>query len=55
MSILQDIYGGGYAPGESPEKLPKDLSDKWWELFEEVEKSIGLEFIGRHWDELMTA
>lgn len=55
MSILQDIYGGGYAPSESLEKLPKNLSDKWWGFFEEVEKSMGLEFIDRHWDDLMTA
>ena len=30
MSILQDIYGGSYAPGESLERLPQDLSDKYW-------------------------
>lgn len=55
MSILQDIYSGGYAPGESHEKLPQDLSDKWWAFFEEVEKSMGLEFIERYWDDLMAA
>ena len=55
MSILQDIYSGGYAPGESQGKLPPDLSDKWWGFFEEVEKAMGLEFIERHWDNLMEA
>lgn len=41
--------------GESLEKLPRDLSDKWWKFFEEVEKSMGLEFIERHWDNLVEA
>ena len=55
MSILHDIYGGGYAPGESLERLPQDLSDKYWAFFEEVEKTMGLEFIERHWDNLIEA
>ena len=55
MSILQDIYGGSYAPGESLGRLPQDLSDKYWAFFEEVEKVMGLEFIERHWDDLVEA
>ena len=55
MSILHDIYGGGYAPGESLERLPQDLGDKYWAFFEEVEKAMGLEFIERHWDNLVEA
>ena len=55
MSILQDIYSGGYAPGESSEKLPKDLSDKRWAFYGEVEKAMGLDFMERHWDDLMEA
>ena len=55
MSILQDIYGGSYAPGESLGKLPKDLSDKRWAFFGEVEKAMGIEFIERHWDNLTEA
>lgn len=55
MSILHEIYGGGYAPSESLEKLPEELNDKWWTFFEEVEKVMGLEFIEQHWDALMEA
>ena len=53
MSILQDIYSGGYAPEESLEKLPQDLSDRYWAFFEAVEKGMGIEFVERHWDGLM--
>ncbi len=55
MSILQDIYGGSYAPGEMPEKLPKELSDKRWAFYGEVEKAMGLDFMEQHWDDLMEA
>lgn len=55
MSILREIYGGGYAPGEIPEKLPKELSEKRWAFYGEVEKVMGLDFMERHWDDLMEA
>lgn len=53
MSILREIYSGGYAPGEIPEKLPKELSEKHWAFYGEVEKVMGLDFMERHWDDLM--
>lgn len=55
MSILSEIYSGGYAPGEVPEKLPKELSEKRWAFYGEVEKVMGLDFIERHWDNLCEA
>lgn len=55
MSILYDIYGGSYAPGEMPEKLPQGLSDKCWAFYGEVEKAMGLDFMERHWDDLIEA
>lgn len=52
MSILQDIYNGGYTPGKAADKLPFSLRLQERAFFEAVEEAMGGEFLQRHWDGL---
>lgn len=55
MSILQDIYSGGYCPCETADKIPAKLRNREWAFYDEIEKRFGAEVIERHWDSLCEA
>ena len=55
MSILHEIYHETYEPCEPLRKIPKELLDRKWAFYEEVEKRVGIELIERHWDAICEA
>lgn len=55
MNILHEIYTETYAPCAPLQKIPKELQDRKWAFYEEVEKRAGIELIERHWDAICEA
>ena len=55
MSILHEIYDDTYIPCAPLQKIPKELQDRKWAFYEEVERAAGVELIERHWDAICEA